>query len=295
MVSQRKLRLVYSASPYHDQSVPGGTLNTWSTWMQSGGLSQRTIRGRLEVVDLFARRMHVDALTVGWEPVAEFLAGYEAGTQQVYRAELRSWFRWLVLMDYRIDDPTLKLHKGRPVKRHPRPLSADEVAAMLLARQHHMTPPKILLGAYEGFRCMEIAKMHGDDVQGDQLHVIGKGGLEAWIPIHPLVAEVAESMPQHDWWFPSHIHDGPVDANSVSVSLGKLMRRIGIGRPKTPHSLRHFFGTELLRATGDLRRTQELMRHENIASTVMYTQTDQAERLAAVLTLPVPAQLHHAA
>lgn len=273
-------------------SVPENRLRAWTVWMQAAGLSNRTIQGRADTVRLLARRHSVDPAEATWEILAQFLANCPSpGTRQVYRSQLVSFYHWLVLTDQRIDDPTIKLHKGRPVKRKPRPVSLDQLDAMLRQPMHHMTMPKLLLGAYEGFRVHEIAKFRGEDIDGDTIRVIGKGGILGEVPLHPLVAKVAERMPPRGYWFPSHNRLGPVQPNSVSVVVGKLMRRAGLPPSRTAHSLRHFFGTEELRATGNLRLVQQLMRHENIASTVLYTEIDREVRLAAVLALPVPSRL----
>lgn len=294
MKLNQKLRLVYSESSHDADPVIGDLLNTWATWMDAAGLSNKTIQGRVETISLFARRTGTDPVTASWVPIAEFLAPYTAGTQQYYRANLRAWFHWLVLLNYRADDPTLKLHRGKPVRRKPRPLSRDQLDALLSARVHPRTMPMLLLGAYEGLRVMEIAKFRGDDIEDGQLRVVGKGGIEDHVPLHPLVARAADGMPP-DFWFPSYWNDGPILANSCSSIISQVMRRAGIKAPLTPHSLRHTFGTELLKSTGNLALVQRLMRHTNIASTVVYTDVDQDQRRAAVHSLPVPANLQLAA
>lgn len=283
------LRLVHT--PYTDDSrlVPGDTLESWTIWMQSAGLAARTIQGRVETVRLLSRRMGVDPVTTGWEPIAGFLAGLNPGTQQNYRSSLRSWFQWLNQVGLRTDDPMARLHRGRPVRRKPRPLDQEQVAALLNADIHARTLPMILLGLYEGFRVMEIAKFKGSDIHGDMVGVVGKGGTYDEVPLHPAVASAALWMPATGDWFPSYLRPGdPITANSTSHILSMVMRRAGIQRPLTPHSLRHTFGTDLLKSTGNLALVQRLMRHTNIASTVVYTDVDLDQRRAAISSLRPP-------
>lgn len=63
------------------------------------------------------------------------------------------------------------------------------------------------------------------------------------------------------------------------------MRRAEI--PGSAHSLRHWYGTNVLRASGgNLRIAQELLRHANIQTTTIYTLIDDTDRRAAILSLP---------
>lgn len=267
-----------------------GLLAEWSQWMSAGGMSIRTITDRVQLVERFEASAQVDSLDAGWRDVARFLAcdRFSAGTRQTYYAHLCTWFAWLVLMEYRPDNPTAKLRAPARARRRPRPTSLEQLTRILNTRMHHRTRAMVLLGAYEGLRVSEIATFRGEQLAGGELRVTGKGGVEADLPIHELVAAIAETMPAAGYWFPSPTRPGrPIKGNSVSGILGQLMKRAGV--PGTPHSLRHFFGTETLRASGgNLIVTKELMRHANVATTAMYTEIDSTARTAAVRGLPVP-------
>lgn len=261
-------------------------------WMKSAGMSGRTITARIELVEMMSRRMNVEPVSAGWKTLAVFLADdrFSAGTRQTYLGHLRAWFHWLILTDQRLDDPTLKLHKGKPVRRKPRPVTVAQLGDILETRMHTRTRAMVLLGAYEGLRAHEIAKFRADDFDGDRLRVMGKGGYYDELPIHPLVEEIAERMPDAGLWFPSYTKDGPLLPNSVSTIVGQVMRRAGVRR--TAHALRHFYGTQCLKASGgNIVVTQQLMRHANIASTAGYTDVEESERRATVLALPVPVRL----
>lgn len=73
-------------------------------------------------------------------------------------------------------------------------------------------------------------------------------------------------------------------ANTVSQIIGNTFRRAGIRC--SARQLRHWFGTNTLRAAGNLRVAQELLRHASVATTALYTQVDDTERRAAILALP---------
>jgi integrase len=85
----------------------------------------------------------------------------------------------------------------------------------------------VLLGAYAGLRVHEIAKVRGEDVDTDAmtLRVHGKGGVEAVLPLHPLIATISRGYPDRGWWFPS-----PARASGGTCGL----RRPDCGIPRRP-------------------------------------------------------------
>jgi integrase/recombinase XerD len=111
---------------------------------------------------------------------------------------------------------------------------------------------------------------------------LGKGGKQAWVPLHPLLAEVAGTMPVKGWWFPGNSRrpGKPVRAKSVSDIIGQAMRRAGMS--DTPHALRHWYASTLLDDGANLRTVQELMRHSSIQTTQVYTKVKDSRRTEAV-------------
>jgi integrase/recombinase XerD len=264
-------------------------LAQWRLWMVAGAMSQRTIVDRLHLIRLVEARIDDSAVTCTWQHLAAFFADqidvYSAGTRSTYFQHLKQWFKWLVIMDHRLDDPTAKLHPPRSPRRQPRPISVDQLRQILESgRFYGRTRTMILLAAYEGLRVHEIAKFRGEDIRGGELHVVGKGQVVSVLPLHDLIAAESERYPQ-GWWFPSdRTTTGHVLANSVSAVVGDALERAGVHA--TPHQLRHFFGTEVFRSSGgNLRVAQELLRHASPATTALYTKVDDAERRAAITSL----------
>jgi integrase/recombinase XerD len=269
--------------------VTPGPLAEWSQWMRAAGMSARTITDRTQLIARFEDHAGINSIGANWQACADFLAAdrFSAGTRQTYHAHMHAWFGWLVLMDYRLDDPTAKLKSPKAPRRRPRPVTIEQLSRILDTRMHARTRVMILLGAYEGLRVSEIAKVRAEHIRGSSFRVIGKGGVDVDLPLHDLIAEHAVSMPQVGLWFPSHVKFGPILGNSVSAMIGDAMERARV--PGTPHALRHFFGTECLKASGgNLVLTQQLMRHANIATTAGYTEVDDADRRATVAALPIP-------
>lgn len=264
-------------------------LAEWADWMRAAPLSARTIAERVWLVRLLAVRMDTNPVRCDWRTVTRFLADerFTAGTVQTYQSQLRAWFSWLVRVGARVDDPMLTLPRPRPGRRMPHPIETDELARLLSSSMYRRTRMMILLGAYEGLRAHEIAKTRGEDLGATVLRVLGKGNAAAVVPLHPAVEVEAGGYPARGWWFPSPADRArPVSANSVSATVSAAMRRAGIRG--TAHSLRHWYGTTMLRAGANIRVVQENMRHASLASTQIYTKVDDRERAAAVVMLPVP-------
>jgi integrase/recombinase XerD len=124
----------------------------------------------------------------------------------------------------------------------------------------------------------------GEDLRDNHngwLYVDGKGGTRCAIPLHPELAAIAKTMPPVDWWFP---HNGShVSGEWVSTCIRRALR--AVGSTATAHQLRHSFGTAVLRSSHDLRVTQELLRHSSPASTAIYTQVADLDKVDAIRAL----------
>ncbi|WP_256990254.1 tyrosine-type recombinase/integrase [Rhodococcus sp. 05-2255-2A2] len=137
---------------------------------------------------------------------------------------------------------------------------------------HKRTKVMILLACLAGLRVHEIAKVRGEhfDLVGRTFTVVGKGGHRSTLPLHPLLVEIAWTMPRKGHWFPANsTRSGHVLPRSVGTIIKQVMVRAGV--PGTAHSLRHWYGTTLVDSDVDLRTTQELLRHASLATTQIYT------------------------
>lgn len=212
-------------------------------------------------------------------------------------SHLRGFYGWAVKEDLIEIDPTRKLERPHRPRRLPRPMPDDNVT---IALREAGDPIRqwLHLATYAGLRACEIAQVSGEDfrVHGDEPWLVvreSKGGDETWVPIgRPLLPVALELAACRGWCFPKGAGDpsgrkwaGHVTPNQVQGRANDFLHDVGI--TETLHQLRHWFGTNVYRATGrDLRATQELMRHRSIASTVGYTFVDVDEHRAALDRLP---------
>ena len=273
------LRLVGHDAAMTHKDVSHQLLDDYLTWCRSWGAAPSTIKMRASVLSRVL--VQTDSSTAG---LAAWLAGYESPwTRATYFATLRSFYGWAASADHLPADPTRGLRRPRSPKGVPRPLSQIEVRAVL-AEATGRAAAYVRLGLYAGLRAHEVAKIAGEDIDADLLYVVGKGGQTAMIPTHPELWALAQTMPRRGLWFPSPSRPGePVTSSAVSLAVSTLLR--GLGIEGSHHRLRHTYGTNLLRAGASLRTVQELMRHESVTSTQIYTAVSAAERVEAIRRL----------
>lgn len=279
------------AAPPGVSAETDALLQEWVQWMRAGRMSARTINDSPGVIRLLERRLGIPIATCSSQQLAalfdDLADTVSAGTTVTYFGRLRSWYRWLTIMDYRLDNPTVRMHPPKTPRRRPRPITIHQLQQILASdRFYGRTRTMVLLAAYAGLRVHEIAKVRGEDFTSAGLVVAGKGGRTDLIPIHPVIEAERRHYPAAGWWFPSYVptEHGHVVPRSVSTVISQAMRRAGVDA--TAHQLRHWFGTQVLRTSGgNLRVAQELLRHASPATTAMYTQVDDEERRAALVAL----------
>lgn len=266
------------------------TLSSWEVWMKSQGLSERTIRERIGTVRNLLSRSHTTARSLEPVHIQTWLArDMSQATRATYHASIRAFCKWMQRSGIREDNPADRTPSPKRPKTLPRPLSPEQLYALLRACNRRRTRAYVLLGALAGLRVHEIAKIQGEDVDPwtGVLTVIGKGGKVARLPLHDELIAEAKRWPTTGWWFPSYTGSRPhVSSHAVSMAISDAMWRAGVRA--TPHALRHTYGTELVKAGVHLRVVQEAMRHENPASTAIYTKVDSEQLREGIGRLVLP-------
>lgn len=264
-------------------------IELWQEWMRAAGQAETTVQTRRRAMQALMRHSRSDDVAhLDAEHLARWLASCRTGwTRTTYWGAAHSYYTWLVGEGLRADDPMVHIPRPKPPRGLPRPVSDAVVERMLADPTGGRCLEYTTLAVLAGLRCFEIAKVHGADVDraGGVLYVLGKGGSEAFLPLHPRIAMLARGKPADDYWFPSGGPFGHVRATSVSATLKRGLAAAGAPHA-VPHQLRHSYGTAVLRASRDLRVAQELLRHRSAASTQVYTEVSAADKVQAIRHLP---------
>jgi integrase/recombinase XerC len=242
-------------------------------WQRRAGTAGRSRDLRTGLLRRLARDLGpLDAVSAAG--LEDWLGGLGVCTSSraTYLVQIRGFYRWAVRAGLLSHDPTVGIPVPRVPRRVPRPLDPVSVSlAVELAPRPVGT--WIVLGAYGGLRCCEIAPLRGEDLRDGWLYVVGKGGHQRMIPA-PL--QVVSALGTH----PATGALWDEDAATVSRVGNQWLRRLGAGG--TMHQLRHTFATRVYDQTGDLLVTQQLLGHASPATTAIYAQVSGARLRDAV-------------
>jgi site-specific recombinase XerD len=239
-------------------------------------------------------------------------------------AAIRSFHRWATRAGLAPGDPWGAIATPRLPRRLPRVLEIEQIERLLaiidedlassgpgrqgaLAHALALRDRAIVEVAYAaGLRISELAtaELGSVDLGRNELRVLGKGrkeriGLFGRPAREALVAYLDEGRPEllarrpasapsrpPTTLFLNH-RGGPLGVRGLRFRLDGLCRRAGLPAGVTPHTLRHSFATHLLDGGADLRVVQELLGHESLATTQIYTHVSPI-RLRAAYTAAHP-------
>ncbi|MEW6872510.1 tyrosine-type recombinase/integrase [Trueperella pyogenes] len=271
----------------HNQIQTAHICRDWTTAMHAQALSLKTIEERVRITQRICEAQDRSPLSLTTSEIVEWISVQpSAETKWTYFTHLRALFRWLEITGKRKKNPLLGMRAPKRPKYRPRPIAAEHIARVLAGGLRKTTRCMIVLAFNCGLRVSEIAKARGQDFDlvAKQFTVEGKGGQLSLLPINDGLIPLFETMPRSGYWFPSP-GGGHVRPASVGATIQRAFAKHGISM--TAHQLRHAYGTELLRHGADIRVVQELLRHESIQTTALYTRVAHNQEAEATNLLPV--------
>lgn len=244
--------------------------------MRAAGRARGTIRLHSHYLGNLAEQLP-DPWQATTEDLQAFLAPdhWAPETRKSARGALRSFYRWAHKSGHIDADPAAELDPVTVPPAKPRPTPEDVVRAALAAarpRERFM----VMLAAYGGLRCAEIATVHRDSLVGDVLRVYGKGGKQRDVPI--INAELLAELRRVDGWaFPNRQTGLPMTPGHITRLLSRTLPGDWTG-----HTLRHRMGTQAYAGTRDLLAVGALLGHTRPETTQRYVlMPDDAVRAAA--------------
>ncbi|UCD28380.1 MAG: tyrosine recombinase XerC [Planctomycetota bacterium] len=228
------------------------------------------------------------------EDVRRFLAflrehEYSKSTTARKLATLRSFYKFCLKRSYVQNNPLSSIRTPKQDKRLPKFLEEEQVRRLL------ETPDvTTLLGARDramletmystGVRVSELVDLNLSDVDfvGECLHIRGKGKKERVTPISPTALawirrymDMRRSDPRSANFDQQAVfvnkHGQRLSTRSVRRKLDKYLAITGLDSSISPHTLRHSFATHMLNRGADLRSVQELLGHQSLSTTQIYT------------------------
>ena len=226
--------------------------------------------------------------------------GYSPATTARKIATLRSFYKWMLRGGRVETNPMLMIRTPKQTKRLPKAITVDQVERLLAAPDNRETlggrDRAILETLYStGVRVSELVDLDRSDLDLNEqtLHVRGKGRKERIVPLgsHAMAAiRHYLDLLDRDTRFTGRGNDvalfinkngGRLSSRSVRRKLDKYLSSVGLDPAISPHTLRHSFATHLLDNGADLRSVQELLGHQSLSTTQVYTHLSTTRMHAA--------------
>jgi integrase/recombinase XerD len=219
--------------------------------------------------------------------------GMSATSQARIISGIKAFYRYLLLEDIVRHDPTLLIEAPKTRRQLPDVLSFDEIE-LIISQVKAGTPEgqrnrAILETMYScGLRVSEVVNLKISQLHFDAgfIRVVGKGDKERLVPIGPDAIkyiniykdEVRVHVPikkgQEDILFLNR-RGSALTRVMIFLVIKDLTAAAGITKQVSPHTFRHSFATHLVEGGADLRAVQEMLGHESITTTEIYTHLDR--------------------
>ncbi|HEY0808958.1 MAG TPA: site-specific tyrosine recombinase XerD [Longimicrobiales bacterium] len=265
------------------------------------GLSPRTLdaygRDLQRLVDYGGRTGVESVAGITAAKLREFVydlkdQGLQATSIRRTLSALRTYFGFLVAEGHVTADPTEQVEMPKTWRKLPGVLSREDVERILdapeIGDRLYWRDKALLEFAYaSGVRVSELAslKVRDVDLAEGMATVFGKGSKERMVPIgrsaqRALDIYIRETRPalirkQGQGVVFVNAQGRPLSRMGIWKILRKHVKRAGVNKRVTPHTLRHCFATHLLEGGADLAAVQEMLGHADISTTQIYTHVDR--------------------
>lgn len=265
-------------------------------------LSPHSIEAYRHDVRLFAQYLEDAGRTIGPDAVhisdlQDFVRaiskiGLAATSQARIISGLRMFFHFLVLEEVITQNPAALLELPKIRRKLPDVLTVEEIdrmiAAIDLSKPEGMRNKAMLETLYScGLRVSELIGLRISDLYPEVgfIRVIGKGNKQRLVPIGTLALKYIDLYLQH---VRVHLSPQPGDRDILFLNRrGRPLTRVmvfhivkslaqaaGIRKNISPHTFRHSFATHLLEGGADLKAVKDMLGHESITTTEIYTHID---------------------
>ena len=260
--------------------------------MELRNMSEKTIAAYLGHMVCFARHFDRSPDEMGEEEVRQYLY-YLLKEKRVSWSNINIGYSALKFFYTRV------LHRNWNVDHIPRPKKEKRLPYVLsyseLARLFEVTTNLkhrlIFKTAYGGgLRVSEVCCLRISDIDSHRMTIRinqGKGRKDRYTLLaQSLLPELRDyyriQRPKH-WLFPGANKDRPINPGTIQRVFRVSKEKAHIGKPATPHTLRHSFATHFLEAGGNLIKLQQLLGHRHLQTTMIYVHV-QSKELSRIIS-----------
>lgn len=227
--------------------------------------------------------------------------GMNARTQARMISGIKSFYKYLLMENLVNNDPTTLLETPRIGRKLPDTLSVDDINKIIdaidLSKPEGTRNKAMLETLYSsGLRVSELVnlKISGLFFNDGFIKVIGKGDKERLVPIGSVAIKhinlykeqvrchVIVKKGNEDFLFLNR-RGSKLTREMVFTIIKQLITKTGLKKKVSPHTFRHSFATHLIEGGADLRAVQEMLGHESITTTEIYTHLDRDYLRSAII------------
>tara|TARA_E500000331_G_scaffold110706_1_gene107761 strand:+ start:1666 stop:2559 length:894 start_codon:yes stop_codon:yes gene_type:complete len=246
----------------------------------------------------FCSKIKVDELNISVNEIREFIAdlnskNISARSQARIISGVKAFFKYLIIEDYITNDPTMLIENPKIGLKLPEVLTIDEIELIIssidLSNKQGERNRAILETLYScGLRVTELINLKISNINFKEgyIKVIGKGDKERltpigsnalkYISIYINEVRIHQKISKNDEDFVFLNNRGSKLSRVMIFTLIKrIVDKVGIKKKVSPHTFRHSFATHLIEGGADLRAVQEMLGHESITTTEIYTHLDR--------------------
>lgn len=220
-----------------------------------------------------------------------FELGLSERSQARILSGIKSFYHYLLIEDVVVDNPTDLIEAPKPSRKLPDVMSVDEIDCLLnaidVSKPEGHRNRAIIETLYScGLRVSELVGLKLSNLYFDEgfVRVIGKGNKERIVPIGKrAVSQINIYLQQRNQLKLQKKYEdilflnrrgGQLTREMVFIIIKNLATNVGLTKSISPHTFRHSFATHLLEGGADLRAVQEMLGHESIITTEIYTHLD---------------------
>jgi integrase/recombinase XerD len=266
-------------------------------------LSANTIEAYLHDVDMLiqffkSKSLKKEVSDVSGNDLKDFLVwinglGMLPPTQARVLSGLKAFFKYLLLDNQIKIDPSALIESPKTSRKLPDTLSILEINSLIeaidLSKAEGMRNKAMLEILYGcGLRVSELTSLKISNLflDIDFIKILGKGDKERLVPIgseaikflrifiEEVRVHIAVKPGKEDFVF-LNMRGNPISRVMVFLIIKDLAKKAGIHKSISPHTFRHSFATHLIEGGADLRAVQEMLGHESITTTEIYTHLDR--------------------
>ena len=293
-------------------------MNSWERYIKQfvsflkieRGLADNSIMAyERDVIKLaeYSLDKNIDPIEINYKDLKDFVAvlydlGLSARSQARIISGIKQFYGFILLENEIKDDPSELLELPKVGRKLPEVMSIEEIDMLIeaidLSTNEGHRNKAILETLYScGLRVSELVNLKFSDLYFEEgfIRVIGKGNKERLVPVSKTVEKEIKIYQDN---YRIHKKINPGDENTVFLNRrGAKLTRVmiftiiknlsiesGLNKKVSPHTFRHSFATHLIEGGANLRAIQEMLGHESITTTEIYTHLDQSFLRDAILS-----------